>query len=57
MTRSGLHRIPETKFIIVSMIESKDEKQLAEYFIQNVLRTFIRDKGFDEFLKEIMRWL
>jgi hypothetical protein len=57
MTRFGLHRIPETKFVIVSMIESKDEKRLAEYYIQNVIRHWIRDKAFDEFLKEIMRWL
>jgi hypothetical protein len=42
---------------IMTRVEKRDEKTLAEYYIQNVVRYWIRDKTFDEFLKEIMRWL
>jgi phosphomannomutase len=42
---------------IMIRVKDKDEQYLAEYYIQNVIRHQLRDKAFDEFLKEIMRWL
>jgi hypothetical protein len=50
---------PEKIRIIVEC--QKSEKGLAEYFIQNVLRTFIRDKMLDELINDfldntLMRW-
>jgi len=47
----------KTEIRIMMSVEKRDEKTLAEYYIQNVVRYWIRDKTFDEFLKEIMRWL
>lgn len=47
----------KTEIRIMTRVEKRDEKTLAEYYIQNVVRYWIRDKTFDEFLKEIMRWL
>jgi hypothetical protein len=41
----------------MTRVEKRDEQYLTEYYIQNVVRYWIRDKAFDEFLKEIMRWL
>jgi hypothetical protein len=51
----------DVKVRVLVRVEDKDERQLAEYYIQNVLRTLIRDKMLDEFLNEVigdalMRW-
>jgi|GEM_PF-5897295 len=51
----------DVKVRVLVRVEGKKQKVLAEYYIQNVLRTLIRDKMLDEFLNEIidnalMRW-
>jgi hypothetical protein len=48
---------PNEAIRIMIRVKDKDEQYLTEYYIQNVIRHWIRDKAFDEFLKEIMRWL
>jgi hypothetical protein len=52
---------PETKIRIVTRVEDKDEKRLVEYYIQNVVKYWIRDITLDRFLNEVindalMRW-
>jgi hypothetical protein len=46
---------------VLVRVEDKKQKELAEYYIQNVLRTLIRDKMLDESINDIinnalMRW-
>jgi hypothetical protein len=44
----------DVKVMVLVRVEDKDERQLAEYYIQNVLRTFIHDKMLDEFINDFL---